>query len=157
MPTVFVPSSTSDQWITGHVYRITYDVDHIKLFGWDVPDELIPDSIREYLQKKQINQTIERMRDDPRYEVLGYQYEGRTFTVDLLARDNPIPVGLIVGAVIALALLFGIALVTTKVEKLVDSTDKLVNDIGPVGTTLGIGTIAAIVGLGAFIYIRGRA
>jgi hypothetical protein len=154
MATKFIPSSTGEQWISGTTYRITYDVDHIKLFGITLPDELVPETVREYLARKQVSQTVDKLSSDPRFDVLGYEYFGRTFVVTLLARDNPFPIGIVVGGIIALALIFGIALVTKSVEKLVIAIGDVIEKAGPLAfTSISIAVLAAV-GIGGYIILR---
>jgi len=148
--------STASPWVKGSTYQIVYKVDHIKLFGVIVPDVLIPNAVRERLAKKQISQVIEKLTNDPRYEIISYDYNGETFSITAIARENPFPIGVVVVAIIGFALIFGIALTTREVSKLVDSADTLVTDVGPVGTTLAIGTVSAIVLVGAFMFLKTR-
>lgn len=150
----YVQVSTGDQWVTGTSYRLTYAVDHIQLFGWDVPDELIPDATREYLAKKQIDQTVTKLESDPRWEVQGYEYYGTTFTIDLVARDNPFPIALVVVGIIGVALLFGIALVISKVEAVVESVGTTADKLGPVGKFSISASLLIAVSVAAFILVK---
>jgi len=157
MEQTFQTISTGDSWVKGETYRLVFDVEHVKLFGVTLPDELLPDFVREQIAAKQIDAMVTKLQDDPKLRVLAYEYAGTTFSVDVLAIENPFPVALIVGGIIALALLFGVALVMREAKQLVDAGTKLAKTIGPLGTNLGIVTIAAVVLIGGFFLVKANA
>jgi hypothetical protein len=148
MAQTFQTISTGDPWVKGETYKLIYDVDHIQLFGMTLPDELVPDAIREAIAKRQIDQMVTKLQDDPRLKVLGYEYYGQTFSIDVLAIQNPFPVAVVVVGIIALAILFGIALVTREIKQLVESANELAKTIGPLGTNAIIFAVVGIIVLG---------
>ena len=154
MPQIFQTISTGDPWVKGETYRLIFDVDHVKLFGVNLPDELIPDYVHDQLAAKQIDAMVQKLQDDPKMRVLAYEYAGTTFSIDVLSVQNPFIVYAIVGGIIALALLFGIALVMREAKQLVDSGSHLAETVGPIGTNVGIVTIAAVVLIGGFFLVK---
>lgn len=82
---------------------------HYRMYGtipWWVPDFIAPFFVDSVMDKK--------------IEVKDFVIDGERWKADITINENPIPVALIVGGVLAAAIVGGVALTVTKIEKIVD-------------------------------------
>ena len=97
---------------TGH-YRIYCTI------PWYVPDFIAPFFVDTVVGKE--------------IEIRDFIIDGETWKADVIINENPVPVVLIVGGVLAAAIVGGVALTVTKIERIVDMSPGAVGAISLAG------------------------
>jgi hypothetical protein len=98
---------------------------HYRMYGtvpWYVPDFVMP-----YLVDTSLDKTV---------EIQNFVIDGENWKADVIIHKNPIPVVLIVGGIIAAAIVGGIALTVTKIERIVELSPGAVSAVSLTGLGL---------------------
>jgi hypothetical protein len=109
--------STNDPWVKGEKYKVTYRK------RW----ALLP------VAPGTVDRIIEQTAMDPRLKILNWTWDGSKLVLELEAIENPIPIGIIVLAVIGVAGIYGLALA-------LEGVAKVTHDVAgsPLGTGIGL-------------------
>jgi len=94
---------------------------HYRIYGtipWFVPDFIAPFFVDTVVGKE--------------IEIRDFIIDGETWKADVIINENPVPVVLIVGGVLAAAIVGGVALTVTKIERIVEMSPGVLH-----GVTLG--------------------
>jgi len=144
-----IPRSVTDQWIKGHEYEFSYDVSHFKILGVEIPIE----SWKRSAFERQAAQLQTQVRSDSRWTLLESRanYDAMNVTFRVRALVNPFPIAIIVGAIAAIAILYGLTMVVSRVTEFVESGNAGIeidsNNDGKPDTKLTLPLIP-IIGLG---------
>lgn len=127
-----VPKKTDGELLTGE-YLITFDCEVPEILEW------IVESFSGVLE------TFVEVVDGKTITILDAWSDGKQLMVQIRLNENPVPVALIVTAIIAVTIVGGGLLILNKVDEIIDS---------PAGTIVSIGTLFVIGLIFYFIYVK---
>jgi len=123
------PLNTQDQWIAGEKYLLAFRAP--TWFGAALTT------------RSQIDAVVSRVSADSRLRIDSWSWDGKLLSFNVTAIENPLPIGLIVGGIIGIALLYGLALTLDKVARIVEGGGPVLT--GGIGALFVAGAIVLVV------------